>query len=129
MSRHHSPILLRSRWIYFLSVSSIVFFAFSAEAPGQEKYPNRPITIMVPFPPGGVADLTARPVAAALEKVLKIPVGVVNKTGAAGAVGMQYVATSRPDGYTLLLALSSISIIPEADKIFGRPPALTVEQL
>ena len=94
----------------------------------QDAYPSRPITLVAPFPPGGVADLTARPVAAALEKVLKNPVGVVNKTGAAGAVGMQYVATSRPDGYTLLLALSSISIIPEADKIFGRQPAFTVEQ-
>jgi tripartite-type tricarboxylate transporter receptor subunit TctC len=94
----------------------------------QESFPSRPITVVAPFPPGGVADLTARPVAAALEKVLRNPVGVVNKTGAAGAVGMQYVATSKPDGYTLLLALSSISIIPEADKIFGRQPAFTVDQ-
>jgi tripartite-type tricarboxylate transporter receptor subunit TctC len=94
----------------------------------QEAYPSRPITIVAPFPPGGVADLTARPVAAAMERVLKNPVGVVNKTGAAGAVGMQSVAVAKPDGYTLLLALSSISIIPEADKIFGRPPAFTVDQ-
>src|SRR5919201_1831810 len=78
-------------------------------AAAQEAFPSRPITIVAPFPPGGVADLTARPVAASLEKVLKNPVGVVNKTGAAGAVGMQFVATSKPDGYTLLLALSSIS--------------------
>ena len=98
-------------------------------AGAQEPYPSRPITLVAPFPPGGVADLTARPVAAAMEKVLKNPVAVVNKTGAAGAVGMQFVATSKPDGYTLLLALSSISIIPEADKIFGRPPAYTVDQL
>src|SRR6266508_2582325 len=97
-------------------------------AAAQEAYPSRPISLVVPFPPGGVADLTARPVAAAMEKALKQPVGVVNKTGAAGAVGMQVVATSRPDGYTLLLALSSISIIPEADKLFGRPPAFTVDQ-
>src|SRR5213079_1368270 len=97
-------------------------------AGAQESYPTRPITLVAPFPPGGVADLTARPVAASLEKILKTPVGVVNKTGAAGAVGMQYVATSKPDGYTLLLALSSISIIPEADKIFGRPPTFTVDQ-
>ena len=98
-------------------------------AVAQEPYPSRPITMVVPFPPGGVADLTARPVAAALERTLKNPVGVVNKTGAAGAVGMQFAATSKPDGYTLLLALSSISIIPEADKLFGRPPAYTVDQL
>jgi len=97
-------------------------------AGAQEPFPSRPITIVAPFPPGGVADLTARPVAAAMEKVLKSPVGVVNKTGAAGAVGMQSVAVAKPDGYTLLLALSSISIIPEADKLFGRPPAFTVDQ-
>jgi tripartite-type tricarboxylate transporter receptor subunit TctC len=95
----------------------------------QEKYPNRPITIVAPFPPGGVADLTARPVAAAMEKVLKNPVVVVNKTGAAGAVGMASVANSKPDGYNLLMALSSISIIPEADKLFDRKPAYTMDQL
>ena len=97
-------------------------------AGAQDAFPSRPITIVAPFPPGGVADLTARPVAAAMEKVLKNPVGVVNKTGAAGAVGMQSVAVAKADGSTLLLALSSISIIPEADKIFGRPPAFTVDQ-
>ena len=108
---------------------ALVLLATAASAAvAQEAYPARPITLVAPFPPGGVADLTARPVAAALEKVLKNPVGVVNKTGAAGAVGMQFVATSRPDGYTLLLALSSIAIIPEADKLFGRPPAFTVDQ-
>jgi len=97
-------------------------------AVADDAYPSRPITMTVPFPPGGVADQTARPVAAALEKVLKQPVGVVNKQGAAGAVGMQSVAVAKPDGYTLLTALSSISIIPEADKLFGRTPAYTVDQ-
>jgi len=107
---------------------SLVLLVGVSPARAQDAYPSRPITLVAPFPPGGVADLTARPVAAALERVLKNPVGVVNKTGAAGAVGMQYVATSKPDGYTLLLALSSISIIPEADKLFGRQPAFTVDQ-
>lgn len=100
-----------------------------APALAQEKFPDRPITIVAPFPPGGVADLTARPVAASMEKILKNPVVVVNKTGAAGAVGMSFVANSKPDGYTLLMALSSISIIPEADKLFDRKPAYTVDQL
>jgi len=116
----------RARRLGFVLLASLIALAGAARA--QEPYPSRPITIVVPFPPGGVADLTARPVAAAMEKALKNPVGVVNKTGAAGAVGMQFVATGRPDGYTLLLALSSISIIPEADKLFGRPPAFTVDQ-
>src|SRR5437867_9182306 len=109
-------------------VCSLAVLAAVALASAQEPYPTRPITMVAPFPPGGVADLPARPVAAAMEKTLKNPVGVVNKTGAAGAVGMQFVATSKPDGYTLLLALSSISIIPEADKLFGQPPAFTVDQ-
>ena len=112
-----------------LSALLILFFGVTVESPGQEKYPDRPITIVAPFPPGGVADLTARPVAAALEKVMKNPVVVVNKTGAAGAVGMSFVANSKPDGYNLLMALSSISIIPEADKLFDRKPAYTMDQL
>jgi tripartite-type tricarboxylate transporter receptor subunit TctC len=106
----------------------LALVALSPPAIAQDTFPSRPITIVAPFPPGGVADLTARPVAAAMEKALKSPVGVVNKTGAAGAVGMQSVAVAKPDGYTLLLALSSISIIPEADKIFDRKPAFTVDQ-
>ena len=110
------------------SLISLVVLVAIAVAEAQEPYPTRPVTLIAPFPPGGVADLTARPVAAAMEKLLKNPVGVVNKTGAAGAVGMSFVATSKPDGYTLLLALSSISIIPEADKLFDRPPTFTVDQ-
>jgi tripartite-type tricarboxylate transporter receptor subunit TctC len=111
-----------------LLVALAVVLVLPVLAIAQEPFPSRPITVVAPFPPGGVADLTARPVAVAMEKILKSPVGVVNKTGAAGAVGMQSVAVAKPDGYTLLLALSSISIIPEADKLFGRPPAFTVDQ-
>jgi tripartite-type tricarboxylate transporter receptor subunit TctC len=98
-------------------------------ASAQADYPNRPITIVVPFPPGGVADQAARPVASAMEKILHVAVVVSNKPAAAGAVGMSSVANAKPDGYTLLMALSSISIIPEADKLFGRPPAYRTDQL
>jgi tripartite-type tricarboxylate transporter receptor subunit TctC len=115
--------------IFMFSAALALFLTLPVESLGQEKYPNRPITVVAPFPPGGVADLTARPVAAAMEKVLKNPVVVVNKTGAAGAVGMSFVANAKPDGYTLLMALSSISIIPEADKLFERKPAYTMDQL
>jgi tripartite-type tricarboxylate transporter receptor subunit TctC len=95
----------------------------------QETYPTRPISIVVGFPPGGLADNTARPVAAALERILKQPVTVLNKAGAAGAVGNQAVATSKPDGYTLLMALVSVSVLPEVDKLFGRPQNYTLAQL
>jgi tripartite-type tricarboxylate transporter receptor subunit TctC len=90
-------------------------------APAAEPYPVRPIQVIVPFPPGGVADLVGRPFATALEKQLKQPVVIVNKTGAGGAVGMQAQAVAKPDGYTLMVALSSISVMPEVDVLFGRP--------
>jgi tripartite-type tricarboxylate transporter receptor subunit TctC len=94
----------------------------------QDAYPARPVTIVNPFPPGGIADLTARPLASAFERILKQPVVVVNKPGAAGAVGTQYAAVARPDGYTLLVALVSISSTPEVDRLFGRAPTYTRDQ-
>jgi tripartite-type tricarboxylate transporter receptor subunit TctC len=93
----------------------------------QEAYPSRPVQIIVPFPPGGVADLVARPLAASMERILKQPMVVVNKTGAGGAVGMQAAAVSKPDGYTVMVALSSISVMPEVDKLFGRPQTYKLE--
>ncbi|MBI2116227.1 MAG: tripartite tricarboxylate transporter substrate binding protein [candidate division NC10 bacterium] len=115
--------------IRLLATLLLLYLALVPGASAQEPFPTRPISLVAPFPPGGVADLMARPVAAAMEKVLKSPAVVVNKTGAAGAVGMSFVANSKPDGYTLLMALSSISIIPEADKLFDRKPAYTMDQL
>jgi len=103
--------------------------AASLAAWAQNDYPSHPVSLVVPFPPGGVADITARPVAEAMSRILKQPVVVENKAGAGGGVGMQYVARARPDGYTLLMALSSISIIPEADKVLGRQPMYQLNQL
>src|SRR2546428_13585724 len=102
--------LRRYRRFFVLPVLLALFFGFSAESVGQEKYPNRPITIVAPFPTGGVADLTARRVAAAMEKILKNPVVVVNKTGAAGAVGMSFVAHCKTERYSQPIALSSLFI-------------------
>src|SRR5512139_665866 len=101
----------------------------SLAAFAQSDYPARTITMIVPFPPGGVADITARPVAEAMGRHLKQTVIVENKAGAGGGVGMQYVARAKPDGYTVLLALSSISIIPEADRILKRAPMYELKQL
>jgi tripartite-type tricarboxylate transporter receptor subunit TctC len=93
-----------------------------------QDYPTRPITIVSPFPPGGISDLTARQLAPVMERILKQPVTVVNRPGAAGATGAHYVANAAPDGYTLLLHLVSISTQPEVDKLFGRPPIYTLDQ-
>ncbi len=100
-----------------------------APAFAQDVYPSRPVTMIVPFPPGGVADITGRPTAAALEKVLKQPVVVANRPGAGGAVGNAAVANAKPDGYTILMALSSITVIPAADALFDRKPAYSLDQL
>jgi tripartite-type tricarboxylate transporter receptor subunit TctC len=97
-------------------------------AAAQEHFPSRPITIVNPFPPGGQADLSGRPLAAALEKVLKQPVIITNKPGASGGVGMQSVAVAKPDGYTITITVPAISTIPEVDKLFGRPATITREQ-
>ena len=101
----------------------LVLLAFVVPAQAQDSYPTKPVTMIVPFPPGGVADIVGRPLAAALEKSLKQPVVVVNRSGAGGAVGMSQVAKSAPDGYTILMALSSISIFPVSDRINGKAPA------
>src|SRR6185436_4365044 len=110
-----------------------VFLAAATLAAGlafaQSDYPSRPITMIVPFPPGGVADITGRPVAEAMGRLLKQTVVVENKPGAGGGVGMAYVAKAKPDGYTVLMALASISVIPEADKILGRDAMFQYDQL
>jgi tripartite-type tricarboxylate transporter receptor subunit TctC len=91
----------------------------------QEVYPSRPITLVNPFPPGGAVDVVGRPFAAVMEPLLKQPVVIETKAGAAGAVGAQFVANAKPDGYTLLAHIVSISGFPEVDKLFGREPKFT----
>jgi tripartite-type tricarboxylate transporter receptor subunit TctC len=99
-----------------------------AAASAQSTWPDKPVTMIVPFPPGGVADTVARPVADALSRELKQPVVIENKPGSGGGLGMGTAARAAPDGYTILLTLSSISILPEADKLLGRKPAYQLSQ-
>ena len=101
-------------------------------APGAvhaQAYPTRTVTMIVPFPPGGVADTVARPVAEALGRELGQTVIVENRAGAGGALGIGTAARAPADGYTLLLSLSSISILPEADRVLERKPAYLLNQL
>ena len=101
--------------------------AWAAGAVAQN-YPARPVTIIVPFPPGGIADITARGLGPGLEKALRQPVVVQYRPGAAGTTGAQIAATAPADGYTLLAHLVSISTLPEVDKLFGRPTVFTRDQ-
>jgi hypothetical protein len=82
-------------------------------------YPNKP-SPWSPFPPGGLADLVARPVAEAMSRDLGQPVVIENKAGAGGGVGMAHAAKAPADGYTVLMSLSSLTVLPEADAVLGR---------
>ena len=100
------------------NILAAALFAFAAPfVSAQDIYPTRVVTMIVPFPPGGVADLSARAVAPALEKVLKQPVVIINRGGAGGALGIGVAAKAAPDGYTVLLGLSSISIFPVSARV------------
>ncbi len=101
----------------------------SLSAIAQDAYPSHPITMVVPFPPGGVADTVARPVAEAMGRYLKQSIIIENKGGAGGGIGMGQVAKAKADGYTVLMALSSIVVLPEADKVLKRTPMFQLDQL
>ena len=95
----------------------------------SQAFPTRPITMVVPFPPGGLADIVARPVAEAMSRDLGQPVVIENRAGAGGGIGMALAARAKPDGYTVLMALSSYSVIPEADALLGRSPMYAMADL
>ena len=82
----------------------------SPSAFAQGKYPQRPITLVVPTAPGGSTDFTARLVVEPLSRALGQPVVVENKPGASGNIGNAYVARAKPDGYTLLVSYSGYHV-------------------
>ena len=110
------------------ALTAVLTAGLTVVASARAEYPERPLTMVVPFPPGGVADTVARPIAEALARELKQPVVIENRGGAGGAVGIGHVARVPADGYTLLMSLSSISILPEADRILDRKPQYQLSQ-
>ena len=112
---------------YTLLAALLLSSAFSAIAQGS--WPTRSITMIVPFPPGGLADLVARPVAEAMSRELGQPVVIENKAGAGGGIGMSLAAKSKPDGYTMVMALSSLTVLPEAEVVLGRTPMFGLNDL
>src|SRR6516165_7926411 len=93
-----------------------------------QTHPSRPITIVGPFPPGGVADYAARPLAAHLADTLGQKVVVENKGGAGGGIGHAYVARAEPDGHTIMTALPSLAVIPEGNRLAGKPVPYEMDQ-
>ena len=99
--------MTRRRWLAWAALAPL---ATPGLLHAQEKYPSRPITLVVPSAPGGTTDFTARLIGDALARALGQPVIVDNKPGGAGNIGNQAVAKARPDGYTLLVAYSGYQV-------------------
>ena len=118
--------MTRRSWIHIGLCAALACTGLSVLA---QNYPTKPITMVVPFPPGGVADTVGRPVAEAMSRHLKQSIVVENKGGAGGGIGMAQVAKSKGDGYTVLMSLSSLVVLPEADKILKRAPLYETHQL
>ena len=116
-------IMLRIARLALAAVACSALTAFAAD------WPEHAVTMIVPFPPGGVADTVGRPVAEAMSRALGQTVIIENKAGAGGAIGMGYVARSKPDGYTIVMALSSLTVLPEADKVLDRTPQYQIADL
>ncbi|MBV8166640.1 MAG: tripartite tricarboxylate transporter substrate binding protein, partial [Alphaproteobacteria bacterium] len=96
-------------------------------APARAAFPEHPITIVVPFDPGGSLDLHARAVAQVMQRLVGQTLVVVNRRGAVGSIGLQSVANAKPDGYTIVATPLPIVTNPEVDGLFDRPPAFSTD--
>jgi tripartite-type tricarboxylate transporter receptor subunit TctC len=99
-----SPILLR---VFRLATIACVLALVAAPATAQSSYPNRPIKLVVPYPPGALTDLLARSIGDRLGVALKQPIVIENKPGAGTLIGAEFVAKAPADGYTLLVVTST----------------------
>jgi len=109
--------------ITFLLIGFAVVLLYASAGLSQEAYPTRPVTFIVPFPPGGSTDLGYRLLTKETEKHLGQPIVVVNKPGGGGTVGVSAIATAKPDGYTIGQTPSGgfLAIMPHMEKIPYHP--------
>ncbi|HTP94560.1 MAG TPA: tripartite tricarboxylate transporter substrate binding protein [Burkholderiales bacterium] len=111
------------------TLATTLALALAAAVHAQEPFPSRPITIVVPNPPGGMNQITAQPLAIVMEKLLKQPVVVSNKPGGTGAVGAAFIANQKPDGYNLLVTTPNLFLVIEKNKLFGEEAPYKLEQI
>jgi tripartite-type tricarboxylate transporter receptor subunit TctC len=100
--------MIARRTLFGVVAASLLAFAFGT---AYAAYPERPITLIVPWGAGGGTDATARIIGALMEKELGQPVNVVNRTGGSGVVGHQAIASAAPDGYTIGLITVEIGMM------------------
>jgi tripartite-type tricarboxylate transporter receptor subunit TctC len=111
--------LVKPFFAAFLAAAILAFHAASAHA--QTKYPNRPIRLLIPFAPGGGVDVVARIVGQKLSEKVGQPVLIESKPGAGGALAVNELMRSEPDGYTLLMTTSSHATLPMLNKLSWHP--------
>lgn len=115
--------------ILFAGVLTFSQTAYGQSIVADDSWPAKPISMIIPFPPGGVATVVGRPIADGMAKNLEKPIIMENKPGAGGGIGNAFVAKAKPDGYNVLFAMSSVSTIPETDRIAGKPASYSTNQL
>ena len=112
-----------SRRAHIAFLVCVLIGLLSWHAAGAEEYPNRPVTIVVPFTPHGSTDILGHYVAAVLQGALHQSFIVENRAGEGGLIGISYVAKSAPDGYTLLTASTVLTFLPYLNKFVSYDPA------
>jgi tripartite-type tricarboxylate transporter receptor subunit TctC len=105
-----------------LAAAGCILLMLSGAAFSDDKFPNRLVDVIVPFPPGGATDNPARILGEGLSNKWKQPVVVNNRAGAGGGVGTGYVSRAAADGYTLLVTHPGLISMPESERLFGRTP-------
>ena len=113
MSARTVNLLRTAAHLALAALGSGLILAGQASA-AEREYPNREIEFVVSFPPGGPADTAARIIQPKMSAILGVPVIVTNKTGGGGAVGADYVAKAKPDGYTVYSSTNSVQTISPA---------------
>ena len=126
-AKYHKTGILLSVLLAAVSIYSQPVYSQSAAS--DDSWPSRPISMIIPFPPGGVATVVGRPISEGMAKNLEKPIIMENKPGAGGGIGNAYVAKAKPDGYNVLFAMSSVSTIPETDRIAGKSASYATNQL
>lgn len=106
---------MRSHFWISTVFSALVAASTGMPAVAANDYPNKPIRMIVPYPPGGGTDVLARLIGVELAKTLGQSVVVINRGGASGAIGTQAAARADPDGYTVLMGTSNVTITPAID--------------
>ena len=112
-----------SRLLVTLGLAAAALAGIAAVPPdaSAQAYPNRPVRFVVPFPPGGGADMTARTISPRMSEALGQPIVIENRAGAGGHVATEYVSKAAPDGYTILLTNNGIAIQPHLSRVTWDP--------